>query len=418
MRLLIIGDLSGELYKASQVASKRGASVRQANNIDNALEDLRSGNSADLIFIDAKQNIKKLVDQLSQEKIFANVIACGFDQNKDDAVTAIKSGAKEYLPLPPDEDLIVSIIEAISIDNKDFIASSETMQKIMQLGKQVASSDATILITGESGTGKEVMAKFLHTQSKRKTKPFVSVNCAAIPENLLESELFGHEKGAFTGAVARRVGKFEEANGGTLLLDEISEIDIKLQAKLLRAIQEKEIERIGGNNKVKLDIRIIATSNRTLSEEVKNGRFREDLYFRLNVINISLPPLRERREDILKISSFYIEKYSKQNSLKIPKFDEEALKIVENYNWPGNVRELENTMYRACLLAENGIISKDSLMISAENSFRAKSLADLEKEAISSTLKNCLGDHIAAAKILGISVKNLEEKLAAYEQNM
>ncbi|MBN9543823.1 MAG: sigma-54-dependent Fis family transcriptional regulator, partial [Alphaproteobacteria bacterium] len=238
---------------------------------------------------------------------------------------------------------------------------------------------------------------------------------AAIPENLLESELFGHEKGAFTGSVARRIGKFEEANGGTLLLDEISEIDIRLQAKLLRAIQEKQITRVGSNDNISLDVRILATSNRELKNEVKAGRFREDLFFRLNVINLQLPKLSERKEDIMDIAKHYAEKYAKSNGIKTPSFSKEAADIIINYEWPGNVRELENTIYRAILLAIDGVVYPESLMLELNQIDKPKTLAEMEKEAIQGTMQKYFGDKNLAANILGISIKILEQKLNEYD---
>jgi transcriptional regulator with GAF, ATPase, and Fis domain len=241
---------------------------------------------------------------------------------------------------------------------------------VLRLAEQVAPSDASVLITGESGTGKEVMARFLHSKSKRASQQFISVNCAAIPENLLESELFGHEKGAFTGAVTRRIGKFEEANGGTLLLDEISEMHPRLQAKLLRAIQEREIDRVGGGQPIKVDIRLLATSNRDLEEAVGNGSFREDLYFRLNVVNIQLPPLRERPQDILVLSQHFAAKYSAANGLSTLEVTPAALDVLKTHFWRGNVRELENTMHRAVLLAQDGRIGPEAIMLTSRRGRR------------------------------------------------
>ncbi|OJV15966.1 MAG: hypothetical protein BGO27_03865 [Alphaproteobacteria bacterium 33-17] len=416
MKILIIGQPQGELHIAGQIAKKNGASVRYVSNIDKAIEDILLGNSADAIFADIHFDIADLKDKLEQEKIFSTIIACGIDNNKDRAVLAIKQGAAEYLPLPPDEELISAILEAVTKTNSNaFIADSPIMQRVSKIAKQIAPSDATVLITGESGTGKEVMARFIHQNSKRSTKPFVAVNCAAIPENLLESELFGHEKGAFTGSVARRIGKFEEANGGTLLLDEISEIDIRLQAKLLRAIQEKQITRVGSNDNISLDVRILATSNRELKNEVKAGRFREDLFFRLNVINLQLPKLSERKEDIMDIAKHYAEKYAKSNGIKTPSFSKEAADIIINYEWPGNVRELENTIYRAILLAIDGVVYPESLMLELNQIDKPKTLAEMEKEAIQGTMQKYFGDKNLAANILGISIKILEQKLNEYD---
>ena len=238
--------------------------------------------------IDSGLDIAGLVSMLESERIDVPVVACGVGDDKGVAVRAIKSGAQEYIPLPPDAELISAVLEAVSQENYSIIHKDPAMTKVLALAKQVAKSTASVLVVGDSGTGKELMARFIHNKSPRAKAPFVAVNCAAIPENLLESELFGYEKGAFTGAVARRIGKFEEADSGTILLDEISEMDLRLQAKLLRAIQEHEIDRIGGKRPVKIDVRILATSNRNMEQEVAEGRFREDLYFRLNVITLSL----------------------------------------------------------------------------------------------------------------------------------
>jgi transcriptional regulator with PAS, ATPase and Fis domain len=258
--------------------------------------------------------------------------------------------AKEYIPLPPDPELIAAVLAAVTNDSRELVYRDETMAHVVKLAQQIAPSDASVLITGESGTGKEVVARYVHNRSNRARAPFISVNCAAIPENLLESELFGHEKGAFTGAVARRIGKFEEATGGTLLLDEISEMDVRLQAKLLRAIQERVIDRVGGTRPVPVDIRIIATSNRNLAEAAREGTFREDLLFRLNVVNLKIPPLRERPADVMELSQFFAKKYADANGVPVRPLSAEARKTLALHRWPGNVRELENTMHRAVLL--------------------------------------------------------------------
>ena len=280
-------------------------------------------------------------------------------------------------------------------------------------------SDANVLITGQSGTGKEVFANYIHSKSKRKDKRFVSVNCAAIPENLLESELFGHEKGAFTGEVSRRIGKFEESSGGTLLLDEISEMDIRLQAKLLRAIQEKEIDRVGWNNPVKVDLRIIATSNTDLQQEIKKGNFREDLFFRLNIINIELPALSERKGDIEILSNHFIDKYVKNNGLKPKTLLPEALKKMTSYSWPGNVRELENILHRAVLMSDSDSIKAADIHIIEEDitnletpSRHGESAS--EKQMVFNTLGYCLGDMNKAANILGVSIDILREKIEKF----
>lgn len=437
MRLLIIGDLGGQIGEATRIAKSRGANVFQHQTIESALQALREGNSADLIMIDVNENIGHLVRSLKNERINIDVVGCGVGVKSGAAVQAIKNGAKEYLPLPPNEELIAAVLEAITEESKTLIHSSEAMMRMLKLADQIAPSDASVLITGESGTGKEVMARYIHEHSKRSKQKFVSVNCAAIPDNLLESELFGHEKGAFTGAVARRVGKFEESSGGTLLLDEITEMDLRLQSKLLRALQEKEIDRVGGSGPVKVDLRIIATSNRNLQDYVKEGKFREDLFYRLNVINLKLPPLRERIGDIKPIAEHFIEKYAKANGVDVKPLSKGAIKLLESYSWKGNVRELENTMHRAVLLSTGPEIDEMGIMLESSDSgfspqvkvtqekaeaadiqnknFVGRSIEDVEKELINSTLSHVMGNRTHAANILGISIRTLRNKLKQYK---
>lgn len=428
MRVLIVGTLKGHISTAGKIAIARGAQVQHVDDIDAALGGLRSGKGADLVLIDVTLDVPAFLNKLEAERMVIPVIACGIGSEKDEVVRAIRAGAKEYLPLPPDPELIAAVLEAVSQDNDDLIFKDPRMQRVLKLAEQVAPSDASVMITGESGTGKEVMARFIHKKSKRKDKPFISVNCAAIPENLLESELFGHEKGAFTGAVARRLGKFEEANGGTLLLDEISEMDPRLQAKLLRAIQEREIDRVGGSQPVKVDIRLLATSNRDLPQAVKNGEFREDLYFRLNVISVELPPLRERPQDVITLAEHFVEKYSDANGIQNRKISEEGIRAIMAHTWPGNVRELENTMHRAVLLAQGDAVTTDDIFgmtsvnpqttqasLSTEGLI-GKTVEQVERELIIGTLDHCLGNRTQAAKILGISIRTLRNKLNEYSQ--
>ena len=367
MRLLIVGQLEGPLGTAGRMASQRGAKVAHIGSIDGALNALRNGQGADLVMCDVALDLALFIDSLKSERITVPVVACGVGADAATAVRAIRAGAKEYVPLPPDADLIAAVLQAVAEEDQTFIAKDPSMRPILQMVDRVGASDASIFITGESGTGKEVMARYIHRKSRRASGNFVSVNCAAIPENLLESELFGHEKGAFTGAVARRIGKFEEANGGTLLLDEISEMDIRLQAKLLRAIQEREIDRVGGTQPIKIDIRLVATSNRNLEEEVKAKRFREDLYFRLNVVNLHLPPLRQRVADILPLATYFAEKYARANGLPERPLSPAATAALQAHHWRGNVRELENTMHRAVLLAHGDKIEPDAIMLSGQS---------------------------------------------------
>ncbi|MBT4769951.1 MAG: sigma-54-dependent Fis family transcriptional regulator [Rhodospirillaceae bacterium] len=445
MRLLIIGPLEGYISAASKIALDRGAKVTHTESIENGLNMLRSGQSADLVMIDVKLNVADLVDSLKNERIFVPVIACGIGNDTPSAVKAIKSGAKEYLPLPPDAELIAAVLEAVSEESHAIVFNDPAMAECLRLGEQVAPSEASIMITGESGTGKELVARFIHRKSKRSDQKFVSVNCAAIPENLLESELFGHEKGAFTGAVARRVGKFEEANGGTLLLDEISEMDPRLQAKLLRVIQEREIDRVGGTQPVKVDIRLIATTNRDLEEEVQKGNFRDDLFFRLNVMTLSLPPLRERPKDIKVLVEHFIKKFSDANGVPERKVSDEALKVLLTHTWRGNVRELENTMHRAVLLSSGPEILPNAILLSGsgtvsqaygtsettqatptsaatsgeetdKSTMVGKTVAAVERDLILNTLNHCLGNRTHAANILGISIRTLRNKLKLYSE--
>ena len=427
MRLLLIGAMDGQIGAASQIAIKKGGSVALAESVDHALELLRNGQSADLIMADVKLDIYSLVERLEAERICVPVVACGVAADARSAVKAIKAGAKEYIPLPPDAELIGAVLTAFSMQTTPVVYKDAAMENVLQLAKQIAPSTASVLITGESGTGKEVIAKYLHANSKRASEPFVAVNCAAIPENLLESELFGYEKGAFTGAVARRIGKFEEANGGTLLLDEISEMDIRLQAKLLRVLQERQIDRIGGKKPINVDVRILATSNRNMQQEVLNKTFREDLFFRLNVVNIAIPSLRQRKDDILPLAEYFIKKYSEMNDIPVKPLSKKAEEMLSAYSWQGNVRELENTIHRAVLLSVGDEIEPEAIMLtgSTEQSQEqtlssgsagmvGRTVADVEKDLIISTLKHTLGNRTHAANILGISIRTLRNKLKQY----
>jgi len=442
MRLLIIGSLQGQIGAATKIAMDRGAKVTHAIDIDQGLAELRSGRGADLVMCDVTFDIGRLVRALATERICTPVVACGIGTDARRAVDAIRAGAKEYLPLPPDPELIAAVLAAVADESHQMIHEDEAMSAVLTLADQVAGSEASILITGESGTGKEVMARYIHRKSARAEKPFISVNCAAIPENLLESELFGHEKGAFTGAIARRVGKFEEANGGTLLLDEISEMDARLQAKLLRAIQEREIDRVGGTKPVKVDIRIIATSNRDLADAAKRGTFREDLLYRLNVVNLRLPALRDRPKDILALARHFAHKYAEANGVPFRPIAPQTERLLVSHNWRGNVRELENTIHRAVLLASGSEIGPEAIRLPdgtqvgaatnvtgpvsaavqaatvvATRGLVGRTVADVERDLILDTLDHCLGNRTHAANILGISIRTLRNKLREYSQS-
>jgi DNA-binding NtrC family response regulator len=438
MRLLVVGQLNGQLASAVKMAMSAGAKVSHVETIAAATHALRAGQGADLLMVDYNLDIAALIAANEAERIRAPVVACGVGADPQRAADAIRAGAKEFIPLPPEAELIAAVLAAVADDNRPMVVRDPAMQQVMTLADQVAASDASILITGESGVGKEVVARYVHQKSRRAAKPFISVNCAAIPENLLESELFGHEKGAFTGAVARRIGKFEEANGGTLLLDEISEMDARLQAKLLRAIQEREIDRVGGTKPVKVDIRILATSNRDLAQAVREGTFREDLLYRLNVVNLRLPPLRERPGDIVALAEFFVKKYAAANGVADRPLSATAKQRLVVHRWPGNVRELENAMHRAVLLSVGPEIDEAAIRLpdgqplsavdpqartaqaaslaaeTATRAFVGQTVAEVEQQLILDTLSHCLGNRTHAANILGISIRTLRNKLKEY----
>jgi DNA-binding NtrC family response regulator len=451
MRLMIVGRLEGHISAAGRIALQRGAKVTHCEDVEEALGALRNGKGADVAMVDIKQKIAFFVDTLAAERIHLPVVACGIGTDARAAVKAIQDGAKEYIPLPPDAELIAAVLEAVTQEQSEMIASDPAMKPVITLADRIAPSEATVLITGESGTGKEVMSQYIHRKSKRKDQTFIAINCAAIPENLLESELFGHEKGAFTGAANRRVGKFEEATGGTLLLDEVSEMHPMLQAKLLRAIQEKEITRVGSNDPVKVDVRLIATSNRNLEDSVRKGEFREDLYFRLNVVNIRLPSLRERPSDIPALAQFFADKYAEANGMGRKTINAAAQAKLKAHTWRGNIRELENTMHRAVLISPfdeidaESIVTQDRLGMGeaaqtpvnapsmsgvssttnaappqlqnpgAVETLIGRTIADVERDMILNTLGHCLGNRTHAANILGISIRTLRNKLNQYK---
>ncbi|MEA2995598.1 MAG: two-component system, response regulator FlrC [Alphaproteobacteria bacterium] len=436
MRLLIVGTLKGQLTAATKIAMDKGAAVTHAESSDQAMAVLRSGKGADLLMVDVAIDIRDLVLRLEAEHIHVPLVACGVQTDARAAVAAIHAGAKEYIPLPPDPEMIAAVLAAVANDAREMVYRDDAMAHVVKLAQQIAPSDASVLITGESGTGKEVLARYVHARSNRARGSFISVNCAAIPEALLESELFGHEKGAFTGAIARRIGKFEEANGGTLLLDEISEMDVRLQAKLLRALQERVIDRVGGTRPVPVDIRVIATSNRNLAEVVRDGTFREDLLFRLNVVNLKIPPLRERPADVLELAQHFARLYAGANGVALRPLSADAKRQLTLARWPGNVRELENTIHRAVLMASGDEIGVDAILspdglrldqakppavahaaLAAEavtRSLVGRTVADVERDLILETLKHCLGNRTHAANILVISIRTLRNKLNEY----
>ena len=433
MRVLIIGSLGGELGKAAQIAVARGAQLDQADDIGSGLAHLRRDARFNLVLCELGMPIAELVQGLLRERIAIPVVACGAEDDPEAAVRAVRDGAQDFLPLPPDPELIAAMLEAASGESHALIARDPTMLATIRSAEQVARSDASVLITGESGTGKEIMARHIHRRSRRANGPFIALNCAAIPEHLLESELFGHEKGAFSGAVARRIGRFESAEGGTLLLDEISEMDVRLQAKLLRAIQEREIDRLGGQSPVRVDVRILATSNRNLAAEANSGRFREDLYFRLNVVGIEIPPLRARPGDIAVLAAHYARHYAQVNGIKTHVLSQAALDRLSRHGWRGNVRELENVMHRAVLLADGPVIEPAHLGLAVPPpaaasaagdvdaqparevaGFVGRRIEEVEQALILGTLHSTAGNRTHAATILGISIRALRNKLRDY----
>jgi two-component system response regulator HydG len=351
------------------------------------------------------------------------------------AVDAMRAGAEDYVTKPLDVSALSdSIRRALARYNplperrplrkrsvmelEGLIGKSEPMQRIYRLARQVADAKAVVLVTGESGTGKSALARAIHHASSRAGKPFVPVHAAALVETLLESELFGHERGAFTGADKRRTGRFEQADGGTLFLDEIGEISQTTQVKLLRVLQDKSFERVGGTQSLSVDVRMIAATSRDLEAEVKSGRFREDLYYRLNVVRLEMPPLRIRGDDLMLLAEAFLRRFAHENDKNIKGFTERGLKRIREHYWPGNVRELENTLERAVVLCTGSMVDEEHLAIATPVSVTSKTgcqrLADIEREAILSTLEGCNWSTTRAAEILDISVRTIQYRLHEY----
>jgi two-component system response regulator FlrC len=395
-------------------------------------------------------DLPSLVSELKALDLKNRVIVFGKNTGVETAVRCIKNGADDFLVMPEtktDIEQICSLIIKQSLvrekkteetvlqedeDSSQIIAADKRMKKLIELADKIAPTKAPVLLAGESGTGKEVLARFIHRQSKR-TGPFIGVNCAALPETLLESSLFGHEKGAFTGAVSRKPGKFELADKGTLLLDEITEMPVYLQAKLLRVLQEDEIDRLGGTGAVKIDVRVIAATNRNPVESVKTGEFRNDLYHRINTIPLSIPPLRERPDDIKELCRYFIEKYNKIDGKNVKGLTEQAQKKLLGLFFHGNVRELENIIRRGMLICSGELIDAADIVTAEEFSenevssskpehvaedFSPKPLKEVEKEIIFRTLEETEGNRTHAAELLGISVRTLRNKLNSYRENM
>ncbi len=376
MRVLVVDDDEQLRLALFSTLKHLGYECMLAQNAKEALSLLKK-ESFDLILSDLKMpkiDGIELLKQVKQNNITTPFVIMTAFGTIETAVLAIKLGAFDFIVKPFSKDTIEKILSISKECSKincetqpnydaDFVFKSRKMQETLELVKKVANTDATVLLSGETGTGKEVIARLIHKSSNRSKQPFISINCASIPSNLLESELFGYERGAFSGAIKSHKGKFEQANKGTLLLDEISEMPLELQAKLLRVLQEKIVDRLGSNESFKIDVRIICTTNKNLTEQVKSGLFREDLFYRISVFPIYLSPLRERTEDIPYFIEFFIKKYQAKFQKNIYGISKDALEILLNYDWPGNVRELENTIERAIILSKNEILQKEDIFL-------------------------------------------------------
>ena len=359
--ILVVDDDYHMRMALTEALSKAGYDVCAAEDGRVAMESMKKS-VCDLVITDVKMpyvNGIDLLGRIKKEHCSLPVIVITAYGTVQHAVNAIKEGAFDYIQKPFDTDTLYEVVQrALGLESGRIVCVSRIMKDLLVRAQQVARSDATVLVAGESGVGKELISRYIHENSDRVDMPFVAVNCAALPENLLESELFGYEKGAFTGAIARKPGKFELADKGTILLDEVTEMDLRLQAKLLRALQEREVEVIGGKLPRKVDVKVIATTNRNLTQLVEEGKFREDLYYRLNVFPITVPPLRERREDIPELAANLLKKYARGADTRI---EEEAMSHLISRRWRGNVRELENVIARACILSDYRDIKRSHL---------------------------------------------------------
>jgi two-component system, NtrC family, response regulator HydG len=445
-RVLIVDDEATARSALGEILGDEGYKVRTASDGFRALATAEEF-APDVVITDMKMpgmdGLELLARLRNLDPEIAVVLVTAFGA-VGPAVQAMRSGATDYLtkPLNSDELLVVlerafesadlrrdarrmreQLADRVKFDN--LVGESPEIQEVFKSVAQVAPTRATVLITGESGTGKELVASAIHHHSERASRPFVKLHCAALAESLLESELFGHERGAFTGAERRRMGRFEQADGGTLFLDEIGEIPSTTQVKLLRVLQEHEFERVGGNQPVKVDVRIVAATNRDLKSMVEQGKFREDLYYRLNVIRLELPPLRKRRSDILSLAYHFLEKYASANGRTLMRFDEKAARLLGRYDWPGNVRELENVIERAVVLAEGNLILPRHLPAEVQETLGddsrvpripGSSLADIERYAILETLAFVGGSTTRASEMLGISVRKIQYRLHDYAE--
>ena len=434
--ILVVEDDPDLREALCQTLNMAGYEVLEAENAEAALGILDS-RKLSLIISDVQMpgmhgdELLKLVKRRSPETPFVLITAYG---NVTKAVEAMQAGAADYILKPFEAEVLIEMVDRLALtpssyqDNSGMVVEDRRSVDIAELSRRVSATDVTVMISGESGSGKEVFAKFIHRCSSRNDKPFVAINCAAIPEPMLESILFGYEKGTFTGAYTSRAGKFEQANGGTLLLDEVSEIDIGLQAKLLRVIQEKEVERLGGSQAIPLDVRLIATTNRDLKDEVAAGRFREDLFYRLNVFPLHLPPLRERPDDIIPLARNFVENFEPGASVQL---DEGATQKLLVHSWKGNVRELENVIQRALILKTGRTItagdiifenpditeiSQPAVPAAEDRPQLASNLKNREKEIIMEAIVSN-GSRKEAAEKLGISPRTLRYKLAQFRKD-
>jgi len=414
--VLVIDDDYHMRVALKESLTKTGYTVFLAENGMKAIDEI-SKRIFDLVITDVKMphlNGIELLKHIRKEHPLLPVILVTAYGTIQDAVSVIKEGAFDYIQKPFTADALYSTIKrAIGVNNGKIVYASKAMKDVLMKAEKVAKSDATVLVLGESGVGKELVSRFIHENSDRPKNPFVPVNCASLPENLLESELFGYEKGAFTGAYSRKMGKFEIADKGTILLDEITEMDFRLQAKLLRVLQEKEIEAVGSKYPKKIDARVIATTNRNIVKLVSEGKFREDLYYRLNVFPIFVPPLRERKEDISELVAYFLRKYSKGMDVSISK---EAMNFLMENNWKGNARELENVIARACILSNYAVIKLTDLqeMTFAQDGSRG-SIREMETKLILDALKTCNGNRTKAASMLGKTTRTLRNKIKEYK---
>jgi DNA-binding NtrC family response regulator len=452
--ILVVDDDSLSRAFLFEALNSLGFKVTQASGAEEALARARQ-NPPDMVLTDLRMpgmDGVALVEKLAQEFPGLPVALITAHASIEAAVRAIRIGAVDFLMKPVTADALELVIQRIERNRRllreneylrrevmgpsaAMVAESPAMQETLRSAKRIARSKGTVLITGESGTGKERVAQFIHHESPRKDGPFIRVNCAALSESLLESELFGHERGAFTGAHKSREGRFELADGGTLLLDEIGEISANLQAKLLRVLEEEEFERVGGTATMKVDVRVIATTNRNLSQEVAAGRFREDLYYRLHVLPIQVQALRERQKDILPLANFFIKHYSDSSGSPVPALSAAAQERLMAWHWPGNVRELENVIQRAVVLLQGETIEESDLAFGpisaasgptglAGGSGAARSayplanrpLADIEREAILATLQSTGGNKTEAARRMGVSARTLSNKMKLWRR--